>query len=103
MEYDIGLISHSTFSIICGSSLSSFRILFNEPILRNIQTCTTAEAHRATENSSWTVTLDELDKFVRLIVARGEERTLPIKNVWDNLWDALCSTLLCHVEDFWKS
>ena len=50
--------------------------------------CTTAEAHRAIGNNSWTVTLDELDKFMGLIVARGVicGRTLPIKSMWDKSW-----------------
>ena len=80
--------SYFTSSIIRGSPLSSFRILFNEPMLRNIQKCTISKAHRAIGNNSWTVTLDELDKFMELIVARGVicERTLPIKSIWDKSW-----------------
>ena len=44
-----------------------------------------AEAHCATGNNSWTLTLDEQDKFVGLIVARGVicGRALPIKSIWD--------------------
>ena len=74
-------------------------IFLNKPMLRNIQKCITAEAHRATGNNSWTVTLDELNKFVGLIVARGviDGRTLPVKIMWDKSWVALCSMLLCHV------
>ena len=49
-------------SIICGIPLSSFRVFFNEPTLKNILKCTTSEAYRVTGNNSWTVTLDELDK-----------------------------------------
>ena len=61
-----GPISYSTSHIIHLFSL--FRILFNELMLKNIQKCTTADAHRAIGNNSWTVTLDELDKL------------------WDALW-----------------
>ena len=60
-------------------------------MIRNIQKCTTSEAHRATGNNSWTVTLDELEKFVGLFVARGVigERTLPIKSISDKSWGCL--------------
>ena len=54
-----------------GIPLSSFCIFFNEPTLNNILKCTTSEAHRAIGNNSWTVTFDELDKLMGLIVARG--------------------------------
>ena len=55
-----GPTSYSTSRIIRDIPLSSYRIL----LLRNIQKCTTSEAHRATENNSRTVTLDELDKLM---------------------------------------
>ena len=77
-----------TSSIICGIPLSLFRIFFNETTLKNILKCTALEAHRVTENNSWTVTLDELDKLMGLIVARGAigGRNLPIKSIWDKSW-----------------
>ena len=83
-----GPTSHFTSCIIRGIPLFSFRIFFNEPTLKNILKCTTSEAHRVIGNNSWTVTLNELDKLMGLIVARGAigERTLPIKNIWDKSW-----------------
>ena len=83
-----GPTSYFTSSIICGSPLSLFCIFFNEPTLRNILKCTISEAHRATGNNSWIVTLDELDKLIVRIVARGVigGRTLPIKSIWDKSW-----------------
>ena len=82
-----GSTSYFTSSIICGIPLSSFRIFFNEPTLKNILKCTTSEAHRVIGNNSWTVTLDELDKLMGL-VARGAigGRTLPIKSIGDKSW-----------------
>ena len=96
-----GPTSHSAFSIIRGIPLSSFCILFNDTTLRNIQKCTVVEAHRTIGNNSWTVTLDKLDKFAGLIVARGVigGKNLPIKVYEINLGDGLYSTLLCHVGD----
>ena len=84
-----GPTSYFTSSIICGIPLSSFRIFYNEPMLKNILKCTTSEANRATGNNSWTVTLDELDKLMGLIVTRGAigGRTSPIKSIWDKSWE----------------
>ena len=83
-----GPTSYFTSSIIRGIPLSSFRIFFNEPTLKNILKCTTSEAHRVIGNNSWTVMLDELNKLMGLIVARGAigGRTLPIKCIWDKSW-----------------
>ena len=83
-----GPTSYFTSSILRGIPLSSFRIFFNESTLKNIMKCTISVAHRVTGNNSWTVTLDELDKLMRLIVARGAigGRTLPIKSIWDKSW-----------------
>ena len=83
-----GPTSYFTSSIISGSPLSSFRIFFNEPTLKNILKCTTSEAHRVTGNNSWTITLDELDKLMGFIVARGVigGRTLRIKSIRDKSW-----------------
>ena len=57
-------------------------------MLRNIQHCTTAEAQRVTRDPNWTISLDELEKFLGLIIARGVigGRTLPILSLWNRLW-----------------
>ena len=83
-----GPTSYFTSSIIHGIPLSMFRIFFNKPTLKNILKLTTSGAHRVIGNNSWTVTLDELDKLMGLIVARGAigGRTLPIKSIWDKSW-----------------
>ena len=47
-----GPTSYFTSSIIRGIPLSSFRIFFNEPTLKNILKCTTSEAHRVTGKNS---------------------------------------------------
>ena len=56
--------------IISDSPLSSFWILFNEPMLRNIQKCTVAEAQRVTGDSNWGISWNELEKFLGLCIAR---------------------------------
>jgi len=35
---------------------------------RNTQKCTIAEAHRVSSDPHWKISLDELDKFVGLII-----------------------------------
>ena len=50
------------------SSLSSFRIPFNEPLLRNVQKCTNAR-HVVSLKKQLTLNFVELDKCVGLIAA----------------------------------
>ena len=88
------------------TAFSASHILRDSPIyrvyVRNIQKCTIAEAHRAIENNNSKVTLDELDKFVGLIVARGifSVRAWSIKSMWDKFWGCplFNATMPC-----WKS
>jgi len=56
-------------NIIYNSPLSSFCFFFNEPMQRNIQKCSIAEAHRVSGDPHWKISLDELEKFVGLIIA----------------------------------
>ena len=83
-----GPTAYAFSRIISDSPLSSFRIFFNEPMLRNIQKCTIAEAQRVTGDPNWKISLDELEKFLGLIIARGVigGRTLPILSMWNRLW-----------------
>ena len=92
--------AYAVSRIISDSLPSSFPILFNEPMLRNIQKCTIAEAQQVTGDPNWWISLDELEKFLELIIARGVigSRTLPILIMWNRLWGcALFSkTMLRH-------
>ena len=83
-----GPIAYASSRIISDSPLLSFRILFKEPMLRNIQKCTIAEAQRVTRDPNWKISLDELEKFFGLSIARGiiGGRTLPILSIWNRLW-----------------
>ena len=83
-----GPTASASSRIISDSPLPSFRILFNELMLRNIQKCTIAEAQRVTGNPNWGISLDELKKFLGLIIARGVigGRTLPIPSMRNKLW-----------------
>ena len=74
--------------IISDIPFSSFGILFNEPMLRNNQKCTIAEAQRVAGDPNWGISLDELEKFLGLVIARGVigGQTLPILSKWNRLW-----------------
>ena len=83
-----GPTSYSTARVMRDTPVSAFRVLFDEAMLRNIQKCTNAEAQRCTNDKNWSVTLDELDKFLGLIIARGiiGGRNMPLKSMWDKTW-----------------
>ena len=77
-------------SIITESSpLSSFRVLFDEAMFRNIRKCSIAKAHRISDEINWDVTLDELDKFIGLIIVRGNQgqRDFPVESLWESTWE----------------
>ena len=73
----------------CGKlSTVIFRILFDEAMLRNIRKCTVVETLCISDKINWDVTLDELDKFIGLIIARGilGQRDLPVEGLWQSTW-----------------
>ena len=61
--------SYAASCIISDRLLSSFRILFNKPMLRNTRKCTIAEAQRVMGDLNWRISLDELEKFLGLMIA----------------------------------
>ena len=65
-----------------------FRILFDEAMLRNIRKCTVVETLCISDKINWDVTLDELDKLIELIIARGilGQRDLPVESLWQSTW-----------------
>ena len=78
-----GPTANSVSGVNLNDPLSSLRIFINEPMLRNIQKCTEAEAQQVTRNPNWTITLEDLEKFIGLIIARRATggRNLPIKSM----------------------
>ena len=57
-------------------------------MLRNIRKCTVTEAHCVFGRMNWDITLDELDKFIGLVIARAilGQRGLPVKSLWITTW-----------------
>ena len=95
-----GPTAYSVSQVNLNDPLSSLRIFINESMLRNIRTCTEAEAQRVTKNPNWTISLDDLEKFIGLIIARGAigGRNLPIESMWNRVWGCplFNSTMSCN-------
>ena len=58
---------------------------------RNMRKCTVAEAHCISGRTNWDMTLDELDKFIGQVIARGilGQRGLSVGSLWDTTWRCL--------------
>ena len=71
-------------------------------MLRSIQKCTTAEAQRVTGDPNWRISLDELEKFLGLIITREllvvEQYPFSIYGI--DCEDVPCLAKLCFVTDF---
>ena len=82
-----GPTAFATSRLTKSSPLSSFWVVFDEAMLRNIRKCTVAEAHSVSGRMNWDMTLNELDKFIGLVIARAilGQRGLPVERLWDNL------------------
>ena len=83
-----GPTAYSVSRVNLNDPLSSLQIFINEPMLRNIRKCTEGVAQRVTKKTNWTISIDNLEKFIGLIIARGAIgwRNLPIKSMWDSVW-----------------
>ena len=70
------------------SPLSFFRVLFEKAMLRNIRKCAVVETRCISDKMNLDVMLDELDKFIGLIIARGilGQRELPVESLWESAW-----------------
>ena len=67
-----GPAAYSVSRVNLNDPLSSLRIFINEPMLRNIRKCTEAETQRVTKKPKWTIRLDNLEKFIGLIIAQEQ-------------------------------
>ena len=71
MSFKSGSTAFATSRLIESSPLSSLRVLFDEAMFRNIRKSTVTESHGVSARMNWDVTLDELDKFIGLVIALG--------------------------------
>ena len=74
--------------IKCGSAHSAFSLIIDEPLLRHIQRCTQEEARRQVSDSSWSITIEELESFIAILLARGASgaKGLSLKSLWSADW-----------------
>ena len=88
LRFQLGSTSYSTSRVDTESSVSSFQIIFDEPMMRNIKKCTVEEGRRQTGDQNWTVSLHKLDKSIGLMFARGVigGRNFPLKSFWGKSW-----------------
>ena len=68
--------------------------------MRHIRKCTITEGQQVTGNDKWSANLDELDKVIGPVIARGVigGRILPIKGMWSVTWgcNLLSKTMNCE-------
>ena len=79
-------ITTKTRAAVNDSKQSAFSLLMDEKMLRYIRSCTEMEAKRVLGNSDWTLTLDELEKFIGLCYLRGVfgGKNIPLYSFWSN-------------------
>ena len=79
-----GGTSYATSRVVSDSQLTSFRILFDEPMLRIIRQCNVEDGRRQTGDQASDVALFELEKCICLVVARSVigGRSFPLKSLW---------------------
>ncbi|GFV69190.1 DDE_Tnp_1_7 domain-containing protein [Trichonephila clavipes] len=66
-----GPTSYAKRNIENGYAISSGWLLIDDPMLRPIKNCTEEEAHRQLGENEWSTTVDELDAFISILYARG--------------------------------
>ena len=83
-----GPTAHAKRNIVDDSPVTAFNLLIDEPLLRNIQIATQAEAHRQLGNDEWSMSLVELNAFIAILYARGAfgANTLAAKDLWNKKW-----------------
>ena len=64
LRFQPGPTLYSTNRVDTDSLVSSFRILFDKPMLRNIKKCTVEEERRRTGDQTWGMSLHDLDKLM---------------------------------------
>lgn len=68
--------------------ITAWKLLVDDNILRHIKTCTETEAHRVLGHSNWSITLQELDKFISILYARGayDAKNISVNDLWSKTW-----------------
>ena len=78
-----GPTSYAIRNIKHGSCASAFHLLIDKHIIDIIKQCTEIEARMKTGNADWTITSEEIYKFIAISYARGVlAKGRPMKSLW---------------------
>ena len=86
-------------SVCAGSPASAWRLLIDNYIVRHITKCTVTEAHRQMQNQTFALTIEELERFIAVMYARGVtgKSSLPLHELWSEKWGVpLCKTAMAR-------
>ena len=83
-----GRTAYSVSRVNLNDPLSFLQIFINVPMFRNMRKCTETETQRVTKKPNWTISLDDLEKPIGLIIAQKAigGRNLLIKSMIDSVW-----------------
>lgn len=75
-------------SVDCESPLSAWRLFIDDFILKKIKECTEKEARRVLENTTWTISIEELEAFISILYARGVMglAQFDLQSMWSKSW-----------------
>ena len=70
------------------SLVSAFRLFVDNSMLKHIQKCTETEARSRLQDDNWSISLQELDAFIAILLARGAygAKTLDLAGLWSTVW-----------------
>ena len=91
-------------NVFAGNTVSAWRLLIDDFILKQIAKCTITEAHRQLQDEKFAPTIEELETFIAVMYVRGAtaKSALPLHDLWnENRGVPLCIAL-CPETDFVK-
>lgn len=79
-----GITTKTRATVTDTSKQSAFSLLIDEKTIRHIKNCTEIEANRVLGKTDWSLSLDELEKFIGLCYLRGVfgGKNLPVHSFW---------------------
>ena len=81
-----GITTKARANVSDSSKQSAFSLLIDEKMLRHIRKRTETEANRVLGKTDWSLSLDEVEKFIGLCYLRGVfgGKSLPLHRFWSN-------------------
>lgn len=83
-----GPTSYAKRNIVEGSTLSAWRLIFHNSMMKDIKKCTETEARLKLKDETWSISFEELDAFIAILYARGVygAKNLPVSSFWNKTW-----------------